>query len=36
MAKPMVAENYFVIKGIKRRTRFEYDVGELLCGYMIQ
>lgn len=23
------------IKGIKRRTRFEYDVGELLCGYMI-
>ena len=24
------------IKGIKRRTRFEYDVGELLCGYMIQ
>ena len=24
------------IKGIKRRTRFEYDIGELLCGYMIQ
>ena len=24
------------IKGIKRRTRFEYDVGELLCGYTIQ
>ena len=23
------------IKGIKRRTRFEYDVRELLCGYMI-
>ena len=24
------------IKGTKRRTRFEYDVGELLCGYTIQ
>ena len=24
------------IKGTKRRTRYEYDVGELLCGYMIQ
>ena len=24
------------IKGVKKRTRYEYDVEELLCGYMIQ
>ena len=24
------------IKGIKKRSRYEYDVGKLLCGYMIQ
>ena len=24
------------IKGIKNRSRYEYDVGKLLCGYMIQ
>ena len=24
------------IKGIKKRSRYEYDVEELLCGYMIQ
>ena len=24
------------IKGIKKRSRYEYDGGKLLCGYMIQ
>ena len=24
------------IKGVKKRTRYEYDVEELLCGYTIQ